>query len=462
MKKLLSKDYTACFLETFSMLNSDWEAHYHNFVQEYHAANPEIIEGLKKAITAAKGVWMGMINKISLQQIGWEIDDEGNEIKHKPLDLQLSALSFVQHFNFIGRPYYNHIGKWFFDEQLTTIDILDKGLKAWYKGLEYELSLPEEVRQSVQHLPLPTFLDFDALIVRNNRLREYDSNYWYKSLFGIDIQSQVYIKSIRSIVDGEYKFPEQNTFAERWEYFVRYSAQQYLEMLQIRHFSSRAELRLSKFEKLLAKINTFIEEAEEYDINNAFKPFDGSSKYSVYLWLTKEEFRGDRVLQSYLSSEVYAEYVLLKQWLEEQLKELQTSNQPQQRNSNEPINEPEAGIPYFNSDIRDNVYNSLKPHFAKKDYEALQMLLNEGKTTKKPLLFCNNGNLLAYAFNELYSAKLITKCNKKQLKEWIISNFEYQEDNKVVKCFKIDYLHKVMVDKYNFSRPKMPITIITT
>lgn len=125
-----------------------------------------------------------------------------------------------------------------------------------------------------------------------------------------------------------------------------------------------------------------------------------------------------------------------------------------------PANAPAPGIPHLNPEA----FNALKSYFKEGSHQALMTLLKTGNTSDKPLLFIGCGNQLAYALKQLFESAFITQCNKKQFKEWIMLNFEYQEDGKRVKQFKMDYLNKITAkekkDYFNIYVPKLPIPIL--
>jgi hypothetical protein len=394
------------------MLNSDWEPHYYNFIQEHYAANPEIIEGLTKAINWAKGIWMGLVHRISLQQIGWEIDDEGNEIRQNPLDYQLPALSYVQHIGYIGRPYYMQIGAWFFDEQRDIIEHLSQKIEAWEQGKKAELLMPEDIRQSVQHLPAPTFLDLDLLSKRLIAMQEMAKGKKWK-ISDVPHDAEAY---------GNIKV-----------FF---------------------EVQREQFEKL------YEGEANKREL------IDGMLKVCDIAIGKLKADNANPYRKSELNSYHLQEWKSFKKFIRLHLHSgrSQSESIPAPKRSGKSVNKAAEGIPKFNSEALDNIVKALKPHFKEGNHQALRTLLETGVIANRPLLFINSGNQLAYALKELFDGGLITQCNRKQLKEWIVLNFEYQEDGKDVKVFKMEYLDKIMTrDKkggYNMHAPKSTIPIL--
>lgn len=110
--------------------------------------------------------------------------------------------------------------------------------------------------------------------------------------------------------------------------------------------------------------------------------------------------------------------------------------------------------PIFNSTIIEDFFNVIQPYFDFVDQAQLMRLLKNDDSLPHPLIFKNNGNRLAYAFRELIENDLITGCDKKQLQNWMMKNFQYVSKKKVIP-YSFDYLEKCI--SRNFYPCKRPL-----
>lgn len=79
------------------------------------------------------------------------------------------------------------------------------------------------------------------------------------------------------------------------------------------------------------------------------------------------------------------------------------------------------------------VIDILKNYFDKNDQTELKRIIETGNKANKKLLFEGNGNILTDTFKKLIEHNFIIRCQKLDLIDWIVSNFEYMYRNKVKK-----------------------------
>jgi hypothetical protein len=85
-----------------------------------------------------------------------------------------------------------------------------------------------------------------------------------------------------------------------------------------------------------------------------------------------------------------------------------------------------GGNPVFSDLIVSDLLRILAHYFSAKHQGALDALLTKGQKPKTKLFFKGSGNALADAFKQLYEAKFIAGCSKKQLQNWIAAHFQYE------------------------------------
>ncbi len=83
--------------------------------------------------------------------------------------------------------------------------------------------------------------------------------------------------------------------------------------------------------------------------------------------------------------------------------------------------------PVFKDEIVKEFFTVLKNYFSANAQQQLLELLTTKEDADEPLLFYGPGNQLADTFKQLYSANLITSCNKSELEDWIQTNFLYRD-----------------------------------
>jgi hypothetical protein len=108
----------------------------------------------------------------------------------------------------------------------------------------------------------------------------------------------------------------------------------------------------------------------------------------------------------------------------------------------------------FTLNSSDIVYEIFKDFFSIAQRDKLKNILKNGSSIDEKLIFTDNGNRLTDAFKKLYESEYITGCNKKDLSNWIKTNFLYT-DKKSVKSFTDDYLKKGI--SRNFDPCKRPL-----
>jgi hypothetical protein len=89
------------------------------------------------------------------------------------------------------------------------------------------------------------------------------------------------------------------------------------------------------------------------------------------------------------------------------------------------------------------VFDILKDFFATDDQDELKMILETGNNSSKKLLFKGNGNRLTDAFKKLIENDFIVGFQKKDLIQWIISNFNYIH-RKTIKGYTPDTVEKII------------------
>lgn len=81
--------------------------------------------------------------------------------------------------------------------------------------------------------------------------------------------------------------------------------------------------------------------------------------------------------------------------------------------------------PNINKETANDVFIILQGYFDTSQHTELSSLLKNGNDSKSKLLFRAQGNKLTDTFKQLYEANLLTGCQKKDLQNWIVSNFQY-------------------------------------
>lgn len=100
--------------------------------------------------------------------------------------------------------------------------------------------------------------------------------------------------------------------------------------------------------------------------------------------------------------------------------------------------------PIFSPDAIDAAENFIKPHFLVSDQEKFILLLKgEQLLNRTKLTFNSNGNRLAQAFRDFYDVGKITQCNKLDLEDWIIKNYNYIHLNKIT-AYTSHYVNKII------------------
>ena len=93
------------------------------------------------------------------------------------------------------------------------------------------------------------------------------------------------------------------------------------------------------------------------------------------------------------------------------------------------------------------VFDILKDFFSLEHHAELKQILETGKNSSIKLLFKDNGNRLTDTFKKLIEHDFIKGCQKKDLINWIISNFNFTNNGKI-KTFVYDTVEKTIARKY--------------
>lgn len=99
--------------------------------------------------------------------------------------------------------------------------------------------------------------------------------------------------------------------------------------------------------------------------------------------------------------------------------------------------------PAFKEGIAEELFNLIKHYFTPGDQPRLLTFLTTSKPAEELLVFNGAGNQLADAFKQLFDANLIVGCNKSELENWILLNFQYR-DKGMQKSYTEKYLQDMI------------------
>lgn len=106
--------------------------------------------------------------------------------------------------------------------------------------------------------------------------------------------------------------------------------------------------------------------------------------------------------------------------------------------------------------VIDLIIRILSIYFDEFDIKDLMDVLN-GKTIDRKLVFLDNGNKLVDVFFVLKEKGKIRE-NKREIKEWICTNFQYRNNRKVIKDFNEGNVHKILTKQQSAKRRiKLPV-----
>lgn len=88
--------------------------------------------------------------------------------------------------------------------------------------------------------------------------------------------------------------------------------------------------------------------------------------------------------------------------------------------------------PVLKPEAHSIVFNILKDYFSTEQQAGLKLLIDSGKSSSRKLLFKDNGNRLTDTFKKLFEYGFIIGCQKKDLIDWIISNFTFTYKSKEI------------------------------
>ena len=89
------------------------------------------------------------------------------------------------------------------------------------------------------------------------------------------------------------------------------------------------------------------------------------------------------------------------------------------------------------------IFEIIKYFFNPEQQTELKQVLQTGNKASKKMLFKGNGNRLTDTFKKLIEHDFITGCQKQDLINWIVSNFNFTQQNKV-KEFVYDTVEKTI------------------
>ena len=98
--------------------------------------------------------------------------------------------------------------------------------------------------------------------------------------------------------------------------------------------------------------------------------------------------------------------------------------------------------PIFKQESIPEILAILNVYFSDHHKELLKILIY-GDIVHEKLVFLAHSNKLTDAFRKMFSGKLITRCNKKQLGEWVVDNFNYSV-NDIIHEFSFKKIYKTL------------------
>jgi len=99
--------------------------------------------------------------------------------------------------------------------------------------------------------------------------------------------------------------------------------------------------------------------------------------------------------------------------------------------------------PHFKADSVQPIYDIIKDFFSLEHQIVLNQILTTGNNAEEKILFKGNGNRLTDTFKKLFEHDFIMGCQKQDLQNWIISNFNYLYRNEV-KLYVFDTVEKII------------------
>ncbi len=215
-----------------------------------------------------------------------------------------------------------------------------------------------------------------------------------------------------------------------------------LDFAIIPHFAALKEwfdLKLVKFIQKNESQYLLSESVKEADI----RQFKEDNATRVYKFLKANERSGKGVLGTV--TKLHAEEMIkFYKWLTDQ--PVESIHQPRGQNKTE-----DTAVeikPVIRSDAVPTLVEIIKDFFSGDQEVELRQLLVKGISPNSKLFFLSNANKLADTFKQLFDAKLIAGCSKKELEIWIAKNFSSQFRGKK-KDYSIRHLHNVISSPHN-------------
>lgn len=119
-----------------------------------------------------------------------------------------------------------------------------------------------------------------------------------------------------------------------------------------------------------------------------------------------------------LDNEVFKEITLLLKAIPPQQTETKTEQQTIEAK------------PIFNPKAVQIVFEIIKDFFGTEQQNELKQVLETGNNASQKLLFKDSGNRLTNTFKKLIEHDFITGCQKQDLINWVVSNFDFTHQNK--------------------------------
>lgn len=161
---------------------------------------------------------------------------------------------------------------------------------------------------------------------------------------------------------------------------------------------------------------------------------------------------GVSVLKTFKSLQNYIESLKLLEYLKSQIN-LSTPNEDLQIGSRNTVN-PAASVSMRNVS---EVIDILEPFIEPAQFDDFKHLLNTFGNASQKILFKDAGNRLTDMFKKLIDNDFITGTNKKDLNQWICSNFKFLKNGEQLD-FKTKTVESIISSEQNFC--KNPIIMV--
>lgn len=130
-----------------------------------------------------------------------------------------------------------------------------------------------------------------------------------------------------------------------------------------------------------------------------------------------------------IQARLYGEFVLYRQWLNDQLTALRKPQPTQEPATPQPTPQPPAPakVPHFTTEATQAILGALQPFLSEDHAQLLPELLNGAQPKKRLFLGQYTAKALTIAMRDAYERNHIGGVSKAQLVEWIYNAFEFQQ-----------------------------------